>query len=362
MIKGNLLGSGLSRFSWTETADGLRESLSVCLPSWLRRLVVRRERYLMVVPDGEHATLYLADGEDRQLAGTLERDAKTELQADLSIAPKRLENYPSMIQLTAGQVLTRKVTFPAQVGESLDRVMGFEIDRLSPFESAEVLFDYRIDGAPPRGGRLHVELALCRRDRIEGWLERLRHAGAPAARVAWEGAWPKANLLRPNDRPRKQRRLFTLNRLLVLMLILLGAAAMVTPLWQKTRIQEGLDEEVRLARARAIEVDEVRQALEQARRGSVEVLKRKFEQPLMVELLRELTERLPDDTWIQTLNFEKGEIQLRGESSQATALIARLEQAPGFSGVTFRSPVTPDARTGKERFNIAFQYTKAPDH
>ena len=358
MALGDIFSSGASRLRLNERAEGLRESLSVCLPPLLRRWLIPDERYLVVIPDGERALLYIADGEDKRLAGELERDADTPLQVELSIAPKSLENYPSMIQLAAGEVLTRKVSFPAQVRDSLDRVMGFEIDRLSPFESAEVLFDYRIDAVPSRGGRLHVDLALCRRDRVAGWLERLRRAEAPAARVAWEGAWSKANLLPPQDRPRKQYRLFSLNRLFVLVLILLGAAAMATPLWQKSRIQEQLDAQVRQARTKAIEVDEVRQALEQARRGSVEVLKRKFEQPLMVELLKELTERLPDDTWVQTLSFENGEVQLRGESIQATALIAQLEQAPGFSGVNFRSPVTPDARTGKERFNIAFQYTR----
>ena len=354
----DVLSSAASKLRLNERADELRESLSVCLPPLLRRWIAPCQRYLVVIPDGEHAALYLADGDGRRPAGELERGAKTPLRAALTIAPKSLEDYPSMIQLSAGEVLTRKVSFPAQVRDSLDRVMGFEIDRLSPFESRDVLFDYRVDGRPTRGGRLHVDLALCRRDRVARWMERLQHAGAPAARVAWEGAWANANLLPPKDRPRKRYRLLSVNRVLVLLLILLGAVAMATPLWQKTRIMEQLDTQLRRVRAEAVAVDEVRQAVEQARRGSVEVLKRKLEQPLMVDLLKELTERLPNDTWVQTLSFEKGEVQMRGESSQATALIAQLEQAPGFSGVNFRSPVTPDARTGKERFNIAFQYTR----
>jgi hypothetical protein len=76
----------------------------------------------------------------------------------------------------------------------------------------------------------------------------------------------------------------------------------------------------------------------------------------MIDLLRELTERIPDDTWVQSLEYQSGEVQLRGESGQATALIGLLEQAPGIDGVSFRSPVTQVARTGKERFNLAFTY------
>lgn len=102
--------------------------------------------------------------------------------------------------------------------------------------------------------------------------------------------------------------------------------------------------------------DEVRQELERARQGSTLILQRKWEQPPILNMLRELTDLLPDDTWIQSLEFDRGEVALRGESGQATALIAILEQAPGIDGVSFRSPVTQIARTGRERFNLAFRY------
>jgi general secretion pathway protein L len=102
----------------------------------------------------------------------------------------------------------------------------------------------------------------------------------------------------------------------------------------------------------------VRDELERARLGSVEVLNRKREQPQMTDLLREVTDLLPDDTWVQTLNYRDGEVDIRGESAQATALIGLLEQGPGISGATFRSPVMQVAQSGKERFHIAFTYSR----
>ncbi len=111
-------------------------------------------------------------------------------------------------------------------------------------------------------------------------------------------------------------------------------------------------------RIAAEEVQQVRDDLERARLGSVEVLQRKREQPRMTDLLRELTDLLPDGTWVQTLNVRDGAVDLRGESTQATALIGLLEQGPGISQVTFRSPVMQVGGTGQERFHIAFTYSR----
>ena len=78
----------------------------------------------------------------------------------------------------------------------------------------------------------------------------------------------------------------------------------------------------------------------------------------MINLLRELTERLPDDTWVQNLDYRDGEIQIRGESAQATALINLLDQAPGITEVTFRSPVVQVSGGGRERFHISLKYKR----
>ena len=133
----------------------------------------------------------------------------------------------------------------------------------------------------------------------------------------------------------------------------------MTPLWQKARILESLEAEVRRARTQAVQVDDLRKELERARQGSTVVLQQKWEQPRIIDMLRELTDRIPDDTWVQSLEYQNGEVQVRGESGQVTALATGfLEAAPGINGVSFRSPVTQVARTGKERFNLAFTYSR----
>jgi len=142
------------------------------------------------------------------------------------------------------------------------------------------------------------------------------------------------------------------------MILILGAVALVTPLWQKQRFRAELMGQVQALKAKADRVFQTRDALERARKGSVAVLERKADQPLVIDLLRVLTAKLPDDTWVQNLDMRDGEVQIRGESGQATALLGLLEKAPGISAVTFSSPVVQVATTGRERFHISFKYQR----
>lgn len=334
-------------------AELLGERFRPCLPAALRRRLAQRDRRLIVAPEAASARLTLVAGEDRESVGVLELAGREPLPAPVAGGARDLR-HRTVLMLPAEAVLTRRVSLPAQVRDTLAQALHFELDRLSPFTPDQVLYDFAPLPSAKGDPRLQVDLALCRRDRAEAWIKRLREAGSPPDQVTWEGAWARANLLPAQERPRRRQPLLDPAKLLAVLVLLLVALVLATPLWQKAQVLRSLESEVRKTRAQAVQVDEARQELERARRGSTEVLRRKWEQPSMLAMLRELTERIPEDTWVQSLEYQNGEIQVRGESGQATALIGLLEQAPGIEGVSFRSPVTQVARTGKERFNLAF--------
>jgi general secretion pathway protein L len=334
--------------------DLWRGHLAFCLPPDLRALVFGRDQRLLVMPAEFEASIDLAEDEERRSLGSLSL-ASNEPLPGLPIG-RGAPALRTLVLLPPGQVLLRSLSFPAQVRDNLQQVIRYEMDRLSPFPVEQVLFDVRVGGNSRRGDRVLVDLALCRRDRVDPWLQRLREAGFPADQVVWEGAWPQANLLPLAERPRRRTGGLRLTIALVLLALIFGAAVLATPLWQRGQVLDRLQEELASTRDAAQAVEKARADLERARQGSVAVLQRKVDEPRMIDLLRELTVQLPDGTWIQSLNLDKGEVQLRGESTQATALLALLEKSPGVHGVTFASPVTRVAQTGADRFNITFQY------
>jgi general secretion pathway protein L len=335
-----------------------QDALLSCLPDGARRLLTRGDQQLIIVPEGSTARVYESQGTEVAGVGELDPRDPTLLQAALAGAKGRRRRM--VLRLAERQVLKRRVTFPAQVRDNLAQVIGYEMDRLSPFQSDKVYYDFRVLEDLARGGKLRVELALCLREQVQDWLQLVRDAGAQVEQLTWNGAWPKANLLPAKERPQRGTGPFGATKLLLLLVLVLMAAVLAAPIWQKQEIRDERLAQIAELKASAEKVLELRTALEKARAGSVAVLQRKWEQPRMIDLLLELTERLPDDTWVQTMDYRDGEIQIRGESTQATSLINLLDQAPGITEVSFRSPVVQVAGSGLERFHVSLKY-KRPD-
>lgn len=81
--------------------------------------------------------------------------------------------------------------------------------------------------------------------------------------------------------------------------------------------------------------------LDTLQRGSAPVL----------DVLKELSVRIPEDAWVNQFDFSEKGINIAGEAASASELIPLLEDSPIFKNVAFLSTITK-SRDGKERFRI----------
>ena len=142
--------------------------------------------------------------------------------------------------------------------------------------------------------------------------------------------------------------------LLVSVLLL---AALYLPLLRYGSIAEQLERQVEQSRTQALQaqtlVNRKQTILER-----VDFLSHQTRRHIpAVRLLQDLTRRLPDHTWIYQLVINEGEIQLQGESEAATSVIRLLEESDYFEQAQFRSSVTKNDATRKERFHVAARIT-----
>jgi general secretion pathway protein L len=79
---------------------------------------------------------------------------------------------------------------------------------------------------------------------------------------------------------------------------------------------------------------------------------KKRNNPLTVALLDDISKRLPEDTFLERLQIENGEAQLQGQSKEAAKLISLLASSNCLGDPRLQGQIQPDARTGKERFQI----------
>jgi Tfp pilus assembly protein PilN len=78
--------------------------------------------------------------------------------------------------------------------------------------------------------------------------------------------------------------------------------------------------------------------------------------PSVLEVLKELSERLPDTAWVIGFTFSDKGVELEGEADSASELIPLLDASPVFRDVVFLSTITK-TREGKDRFRIGLKFS-----
>jgi Tfp pilus assembly protein PilN len=71
-----------------------------------------------------------------------------------------------------------------------------------------------------------------------------------------------------------------------------------------------------------------------------------------LEILQELTEILPSDTFLRNYSNRNGVIQIIGLSGSSSDLVPKLEQSSHLRDVVQRGTIARDAQTGKDRFTF----------
>lgn len=74
----------------------------------------------------------------------------------------------------------------------------------------------------------------------------------------------------------------------------------------------------------------------------------------VVDILKELSERVPQDAWLIEMSLSKDRVVITGYANRASDLIPVLEASPLFRNVVFLSTITK-TREGKEQFRIGFK-------
>ena len=93
----------------------------------------------------------------------------------------RSPRAPVRLRLRPGSLLERDVVLPLAVERSLDRVLQYEMNRLTPFAAAETIWGWTVTRRDRSQARLHLRLTLGARAPIAATLGGLAAAGSSPA-------------------------------------------------------------------------------------------------------------------------------------------------------------------------------------
>ncbi len=331
--------------------------LLACLPPIVGRLFTRLPTRLLLKVRDDYLVLCQEDQEETQELGTYALSSLT--NSDLHGKTLKATYKQIVLRLSANKALSKTIMLPMAAEANLRQVVGFEIDRLTPFSPQQVYYDARLVERQPNTRRLEVRFTVLPRRWLDTILHRLTEVELAPDIVDVEGEDPRINLLPSDKRPRKGQLMQRLQWALGGMALILLAVASVLPLWQQRSILvNDLLPRVNTAQREVQEILALRVELESSIEASHFLLQKRQQTPLAIELLNELTRIFPDGTWVERLEIKGNEVQVRGQSSQASALIGLVEESKFFNNVTFRSPITADRRTGNDRFYLSAQFAR----
>lgn len=350
---GARLRPGIWRF-WT----WWMHALASWLPPRLRMLFGLAHERLLLRRDGASLHLTLERGDTLREVGTLPWAGDGDAGGDplASLLASRVADLPRWLLLPAGAGLRRRLTLPAAAGERLHDVLAFEIDRQTPFAAADVRYDARI--LARRGQQLDAELVVVPRAALEQATGALGALAGTLVGIDMAGEDGRAlgiNLLAGSQRHRRADPWRAWNWTFAGVAVIAVAMAMWLMLGNRRDVADAFAGEVqaRAQDARAVAVE--RRQLVDLVEGMQFLQQTRAARPTAVEVLDDLSRRLPDTTYIEKLSIEDDQLLLIGQSSDASALVGQLEGSKLWRSPALTGALQPDPRTHRDRFTLTAQ-------
>ena len=337
-------------------------NLAAWLPARVRRVLGFDRGRLLLQVQGDGVQLRLQQAGDLRDLGAVPQLALPDEDAIVApvdplaaLLPPRLADLPRWLLLPAAAGLRRSLTLPAAAGDRLRDVVGFEIDRQTPFSAENVAFDARLLGRRDTDGMIEAELVVVPRQRLDAPMAALGAMAGSLAGIdlcAENGEPLGVNLLDPAQR-RRHGDPFRYWNLGLAALAVLATAALMWHLVANRRIAaDELEARIANQAAAARSAAAQRQALIDMIEGQAFLDRERAARPTTVEVLDELTQRLPDSTYLEKLAVEDNNLLMIGLSREAPSLVQRLQGSKLWRAPSLTGALMPDPVSGRDRFTL----------
>jgi general secretion pathway protein L len=288
-------------------------------------------------------------GADRRLGQFLPDAAGRQ---ELQQAVRAAGHAPIVLRLPPGTLLEREAVLPLAAEQDADAALRHDLDRLTPFRAADLIWSAEAIGRDHRRGLLHLRLLLVPRAAVEAVLEMAAAAGLAVSALQGRGADGAVRRIALESRacPPWHR---VLLRGAVVTCMGLAVASAAAPFLRQAALLAALDARIATSQPLAREASDIRRQLLEETASSDIITSTQLEFGNALSVLAAVTDALPDDTFLFGLTLKQRQLMLRGQSGNAAGLIARLTASEAIHNPSFAAPVTRAAGDGQDQFTIA---------
>ena len=289
------------------------------------------------------------------------RDTTLTVSAEGALAPEALNavrtasyesgarrSIPICLALPEGAILTRTVILPITALRDPAEAIRFDFDRLTPFQSSDVAWAIRPATAAAPPGKAALTLLLTPRSRFDVAIEQLRECGLEAACITSTTRSGTPERLPLNRKVARRSLVAPATALAAVSLILLPFIFQQYRIYRVSRAIEVLSAPLQLA-------ETLRHEAQAAGFGKETVARAEKTPGLPITFIARITQSLPDDTYLTALRIHGRQIELEGQSPQASRLVQTLHTTGQFEDITFVGPVVRAQNSHNDTFELSFQ-------
>ncbi len=318
---------------WLDLRTAWRDMLEWRLFSW----VWPRQAVRVCLPDGGQAMICSLHG---PLSEDERRAASTRFEAVL--LPEKL-------------LLRRAIELPKLQSAELMAALGLEVRASSPFSVDDVIWAHEI--SPRSANSLRVHVVLTSRKLTERHIESVRPQLQTQIPEVWVAhADGPGFVVLPGFGEARRHRQGALWRWvsggLALLALMLVAVMIVTPSIQLYLRFAQANQSMQVLQRQAAPVIAQREALIRASEQLASLSSITGRSVPILQTLKLITDALPDDTSLLSLQIQGPKVSMSGQTANAAALMKQLGSTPGLHDVKAPTPATKPLGAPRESFTI----------
>jgi general secretion pathway protein L len=248
------------------------------------------------------------------------------------------------LELPAAALLERDLTLPLAAENGHQAVLGYEMDRYTPFRADDLVWTSRIARRDRARGKLLIRLSLVPKTALAPLLERLAAAGLAPARIEAGGTVLD---LAPGRRAGSRGL-----RAAAIGCAALAVIAIALPFFRQWQETAAVENRIALLEPRVAEAAAIRRRIADRTTGASALAGEQARVGDALGVLATITRTLPDDASLTGLTLQHRRLLLDGQAGSAASLIPLLAAAPGIRDPSFAAPVTRDGSGRAEIFSI----------
>jgi general secretion pathway protein L len=317
---------------------------------WARQMVAFVPKSLLASANRD-GTLFASledSGENRHLHLAIRRKRQEDSIGSFSLDATGLRAAAGALRQRPGRVvlrvppetlLERSVVLPLAAERDIDRVVTYDMDRLTPFSADEVFWSCEVEHRDRAAGRLQARLSLVPRAALQALISALSQMGLRANTIeTLAGGDTRRQIPCDDARPARPGRRATAFAAVVTGA--LAVAAIVTPFAMQSIVRADVDARVEALQPQAAEAAALRRRIASATSGADAIAAERARTADTLQVLAAVTDILPDDTVLSDFSLNQGKLGIGGQSVAAAGLIPALAAHPMIRNPSFAAPVT----------------------